>query len=121
MAPQLESMIETLIATILQLVIKVLNHAVVKIDEGTPQSEAVSFLSCRYTVSHLTPLIQRLYREMIVWYRLLNWRHRNIVPFFGFIRETNGGIGLVSTYFSGGNITAYLRLNPSSNRDSLVS
>lgn len=54
-------------------------------------------------------------------YRLLNDTHDNIVSFFGFVADIVEGIGLVTSYFSRGNVTLYLQSHPSADRNSLVS
>ena len=63
---------------------------------------------------------QQIFREMVVWYRLMGMPHRNIVSFFGFVTDDPGGIGLVSPRFSRGSTTRYIRENPLADRTSLV-
>lgn len=58
---------------------------------------------------------------MIIWYKLLSSRHPNVVGFLGYITNVSGGFGLVSEYFSGGNVMHYLRNASSADRLSLVS
>ena len=57
---------------------------------------------------------------MVVWYRLSNDPHSNIVSFFGFVTNDPEGLALVSSRFSRGSATKYLRDNPSAERESLV-
>ena len=56
-----------------------------------------------------------LLREVIIWKRLI---HPNIVPFTG---ATFNPLLIVSEWMSGGNLTAYIKLNPRANVVTLVS
>ena len=63
---------------------------------------------------------QKIFREMVVWYRLSSEPHPNIVSFFGFVTNDPEGLALVSSRFSRGSATKYLRDNPLAERESLV-
>lgn len=64
--------------------------------------------------------VQRIIREMVIWYKLLNIPHANLVGFYGFVTDIEEGIGLVSPLFSEGSIIEYLGRNPLADRIALV-
>lgn len=58
---------------------------------------------------------------MLIWYKLLvnETRHPNIVHFLGYITDVGNGFGLVSEYFSNGDVMSYIRKTPSQSVDRL--
>ncbi|KAF8581435.1 kinase-like protein, partial [Ramaria rubella] len=47
-------------------------------------------------------------RELHVWRTLL---HKNISPFYGVVLEATGEVGMVSPFYSNGNVLKYVKLN----------
>lgn len=103
---------------------KILRRKSFAFEETLPSQGAHVCVPYTYTESCMVLIItlsQRIFREMIVWYKLLDSPHQNLVDFYGFVENIEHGFGLVSPLFSRGNITEYLRRNPSANRAALVS
>jgi len=62
-------------------------------------------------------MIVRMRREMNVWERL---DHPHVAPLRGFIMDHDGTPGLVSPWYSEGNVLNYLKNNPFADRRKLV-